>query len=125
MNEKLLLALDLDGTLLNSALENIPVHAPKSLLEFRNRDLTWSPLCHRAWPLQSAPRQYAEELGLTAPLILNNGALVAETDGTVHKFYPVDVETGRELLRFCQAPFPSRSFFFGQEIYMLRPLRPV
>ncbi len=117
MNEKLLLALDLDGTLLNSALEISP-STRQSLLEFRNRGHVVTLATGR--PLQGA-RQYAEELGLTAPLILNNGALVAETDGTVHKFYPVDVETGRELLRFCQAHSLSCSFFVGQEIYMLRP----
>lgn len=117
MKDRLLLALDLDGTLLNSALE-ISEENRHQLQEFQRQGHLVTIATGR--PLQGA-RRYAHELGLTVPLIINNGALVAEANGRTHNFYPVAVQAGRELLQYCRAHDLPCSFFLDEEIYMLRP----
>ena len=117
MKDKLLLALDLDGTLLTSELEISPV-TKKRLKEFRDNGHIVTIATGR--PLQGALR-YAVELELNVPLILNNGALVADTRGKEHGLYPVDPQLGEELLAYCQDHNLPCSFFIGNDIFMLVP----
>ncbi len=116
MKDKLLLALDLDGTLLTSDLEISP-DTKKRLREFQ--DLGHLVTIATGRPLQGALR-YAIELGLIAPLILNNGALVADAQGKVHGLYPVDPHAGADILAYCRTHTLHCSFFIGNDIYMLR-----
>lgn len=117
MKDKMLLALDLDGTLLTSALEISP-DTKKNLREFQ--DLGHLVTIATGRPLQGALR-YAMELELSTPLILNNGAVVADAQGREHSNYPVDPRAGAELLAYCQTHALPCSFFIGNDIFMLIP----
>ncbi|MGI6366457.1 MAG: Cof-type HAD-IIB family hydrolase [Bacillota bacterium] len=117
MREKLLLALDLDGTLLTSKLEISPL-TRKRLKEFQDRGHLVTFATGR--PYRGALR-FAVELDLKLPLILNNGALVADAEGNEHSVYPVDPQVGVELLAYCRTHGLPCSFYIGNDIYMLMP----
>lgn len=117
MKEKLLLAMDLDGTLLTSNLEISPL-TKKRLQEFREQGHLVTIATGR--PLQGALR-YAMELDIKLPLILNNGALVADAAGNQHSVYPVDPKVGAELLAYCRAHALPCSIYIGNEIFLSSP----
>lgn len=117
MKNRLLLALDLDGTLLNSTLKISPI-TKKRLKEFQ--DLGHFVTIATGRPLPGT-LDFARELGLKIPLILSNGALVAGIDGKKHSFYPVDVQAGLDLVQYCRQNSIPCNFLVGEEIYMLMP----
>jgi hypothetical protein len=71
-------------------------------------------------PLQ-ATRKYALELDIDIPLILNNGALIADAEGKVHHFNPVEPSLARIFLDYCRDQKLPCSIYVGEDIYQLRP----
>ena len=115
--KRLLLALDLDGTLLNSSLSISP-ETKKRLREFRRHGHLVTIATGR--PLQ-ATRKYALELDIDIPLILNNGALIADAEGKVHHFNPVEPSLARIFLDYCRDQKLPCSIYVGEDIYQRRP----
>jgi Cof subfamily protein (haloacid dehalogenase superfamily) len=90
-----LLALDIDGTLLNSAKEVSP-RTRAAVDAARAAGVAVVLVTGRRYP---AARRVADQLGGPAiPLVLHNGALVVE-DGRVLRCLPLDVETARRAVR--------------------------
>ncbi|MEP7272539.1 MAG: Cof-type HAD-IIB family hydrolase [Acidobacteriota bacterium] len=91
-----LLALDIDGTLLNPRGEITP-RTRDALREVRERGILVALVTGRRF---SSARPVIEDLGLTVPLVSHNGALtknVATLDAI--GFHPLDMETAREVVR--------------------------
>jgi len=89
-----LLALDIDGTLLNSAKEVSP-RTRAALAAAGAAGVALVLVTGRRYP---AARRVAQELGGAFPLVLHNGALVVE-DGQVLRCLPLDLETARRAVR--------------------------
>src|SRR5690554_16626 len=113
--KRLLLALDLDGTLLNSELK-ITSETQKALEEFKNRGHLVTIATGR--PLLGT-QGFARELDIDIPLILHNGARIADAHGQTSKFYPIDGAKSLELLDFCRLHNLPCSYFIDDDIYML------
>ncbi|MCW5969145.1 MAG: HAD family phosphatase [Blastocatellales bacterium] len=95
-----LLALDIDGTLLNSRGEITP-RVREALDEVQRRGILVALVTGRRF---GSARPVAEDLGLPVPLISHNGALTKhvstlETIG----FHPLDRETAREVVGIGRA----------------------
>ena len=112
-----LIALDLDGTLLNTK-DQVSEGNARAVQRAREKGAVVV-LCTSRW--YSIARTTAEALGLRAPLICHNGALVRSTDGTPDLVYlPLDLQTAREVAAFADER-PSTTFLtVGQTTY-LRP----
>ena len=95
-----LLALDIDGTLLNPRGEITP-RTRKALDEVQQLGILVALVTGRRF---GSARPVVLELGLSVPLVSHNGALTKnvstlETIG----FHPLDVETAREVIRIGRA----------------------
>lgn len=93
-----LVALDLDGTLLNRELA-IPPAAAEVLQKVRERGVHVILVTGR---MHCSALPYARELGLsTGPLISYNGALVKDVaTGETHAHWPLSLEIAREITSF-------------------------
>ena len=91
-----LVALDIDGTLLNSKGE-ISERNLAALTAVRREGVRIALVTGRRF---RSARPLVEELGLSVPLISHNGALTkhAATLETIG-FHPLDLETAREVVR--------------------------
>jgi len=90
-----LVAIDVDGTLLTSAQAISPATRAtiRAVLE---RGVRVVLVTGRSF---SQTRAFAEELGVTAPLIVHNGALVKDTAGRVFDVRLLEPEVVREIIR--------------------------
>ncbi|MEM4408395.1 MAG: Cof-type HAD-IIB family hydrolase [Candidatus Caldarchaeum sp.] len=93
-----LLAVDLDFTLLDCE-RTIPPQNAEALRRAQQRGIQVV-LC--SGRIASGMRLYAEELGLTSPLISCNGAFVVTAEGKVLADYRVPVLVTRKVLLFCK-----------------------
>jgi len=99
-----LIALDLDGTLLDEAQE-IPIQTVETIQEVKQRGVIVTLASAR--PLCSV-LPYADRLGITAPLITNGGAYLVDRDqAKVLLSKPLDLGTFREMARF----FEERDYY--------------
>ena len=89
-----LLALDIDGTLLNSA-KTVSPRTLAALAAARAAGVHLVVVTGRRYP---AARRVAEALGASVPMVLHNGALIIE-DGHVLRCHPLDGETARRAVR--------------------------
>ena len=91
-----LLALDIDGTLLNSRGE-VSARTRRALDEARSRGVLIALVTGRRF---RSARPVVQELGLDAPLISHNGALTKDvsTLETIG-YHPLEAETAREVIR--------------------------
>ncbi|MEO8457442.1 MAG: Cof-type HAD-IIB family hydrolase, partial [Chloroflexota bacterium] len=89
-----LLALDLDGTLLNSAmrLSDTNAEALQKVIE-RGAQIV---IATSRW--YALAKRTADKLGLTTPIVCSNGAEVRTPDGTELLSLPLDTEAAREVL---------------------------
>jgi hypothetical protein len=89
-----LLALDLDGTLLNSAMRLSDASA-EALSRARERGVLIVLATSRWYGLA---KRTADRLGLTTPLVCSNGAEVREADGGELLHLPLDEGAAREIV---------------------------
>lgn len=94
-----LVAIDIDGTLLTSAHVISPV-TRATIRAVLDRGVRVVLVTGRSFP---QARPFAEELGVTTPLILHNGALVKEVTGRVFDARLLDRETAREVILRARA----------------------
>ncbi|GBC77630.1 5-amino-6-(5-phospho-D-ribitylamino)uracil phosphatase YcsE [bacterium HR08] len=94
-----LVAIDIDGTLLTSA-QMISPATRAAIREVLDRGVRVVLVTGRSFP---HARPFAEELGLTTPLILHNGALVKDVAGRVFDARLLDAETAREIIGRARA----------------------
>jgi len=94
-----LVAIDIDGTLLTSA-QVISSATRATIREVLERGVRVVLVTGRSF---SQARAFAEELGLTTPLILHNGALVKDTAGRVFDACLLAGETAREIIGRARA----------------------
>jgi Cof subfamily protein (haloacid dehalogenase superfamily) len=92
-----LLALDLDGTLLNSA-KTVSARTIAALSAARAAGVHLVVVTGRRYP---AALRATSGLGMRTPFILHNGALIVE-DGQVLRCRPLDVEVARLAVRLGQ-----------------------
>ena len=95
-----LLALDIDGTLLNPRGEITP-RTRSALDEVQRRGILVALVTGRRF---GSARPVVLELGLSVPLVSHNGALTknVSTLDTIG-FHPLDIETAREVIRIGRA----------------------
>jgi hypothetical protein len=94
-----LVAVDIDGTLLTSARVISPA-TRAAIRDVLDRGVRVVLVTGRSFP---HARPFAEELGLTTPLILHNGALMKDVAGRIFAAYRLPSETARELIRRARA----------------------
>jgi Cof subfamily protein (haloacid dehalogenase superfamily) len=89
-----MLALDLDGTLLNSAMRLSDTNA-EALKSAAERGVSVVLATSRWYALA---KRTADRLGLTTPIVCSNGAEVREIDGGELLSLPLDAEAAREIV---------------------------
>lgn len=94
-----LLALDLDGTLLDEN-HRVPVSTIKKLREAESRGVIVTLATGRMWP---STKMYAEELKLVHPLISYNGALLrAVADESDVQYSNISLDAMRDMIAYCK-----------------------
>src|SRR3990170_2154372 len=112
-----LIALDLDGTLLNTK-DRVGEADARAVQRARESGVIVV-LCTSRW--YGIARSTAETLGLRAPLICHNGALVRTPGDTPDLVYlPLGLETAREAAAFIDQ-HPSSAFLTVGDTTYLRP----
>ncbi|QGG46882.1 Cof-type HAD-IIB family hydrolase [Heliorestis convoluta] len=110
-----LVALDLDGTLLNEKRE-IPLSLVERIEDLQARGIHFVVATGRLYP---AALPYARQLALKGPLIACNGAMIRDTkdDRTLHHL-TLDRGQGREILKELQKEKEDilRFSFFGDQV---------
>jgi Cof subfamily protein (haloacid dehalogenase superfamily) len=89
-----LIALDLDGTLLDSSL-SIPEANKRAVREAMERGVS---VVINTGRMFCSTRRFAARLGVSGPVICYNGAMICRPDGTVIFHEPLDLEVARGLL---------------------------
>ncbi|MBE6038845.1 MAG: HAD family phosphatase [Anaerofustis stercorihominis] len=90
-----LLALDLDGTLLMPD-KTIPEDVKKSITELQEKGIIVTLCTGRMYP---TVKKYAEELGITYPLVCYNGALIRSADDDEPVMYePLDMSLQEKII---------------------------
>ena len=116
-----LIALDLDGTLLNTR-DRVSEADARAVRRAREMGAVVV-LCTSRW--YGIARGTAEALGLQAPLICHNGALVRSPDSTADLVYlPLDPNAAREVAAFIDSQSSTTFLTVGETTY-IRPHRPV
>lgn len=62
-------------------------------------------------------RPYAEELGITIPLVLANGCIIQSLDGTIHYREPMPVEVTRKILKITDQENSDLVVFSDDRLY--------
>ena len=110
-----LIALDIDGTLLNSQGE-IPARNRDALLAALGQGVTVALASGR---MTNCISPFADEMGLDCPIIGYNGGMVRGTkkDGRPEMFHrPLEVRYGRELIDYCRGRY-MLNFYCDDVLY--------
>lgn len=114
MNKYKLVAVDLDGTLLDEQYKVTP-EVRDIVSRGRAKGIGFTFATGRLYP---SARQFAVELGLTLPLITYNGALIKEANGQKPVFHlPLERDLAQDVLDVTRE-WPGRRFvFIGDVVY--------
>ena len=113
-----MLALDLDGTLLNSAMRLSDANA-EALRTAAERGVSVVLATSRWYALA---KRTADRLGLTTPIVCSNGAEVREIDGTELLHLPLDAKAAREVVTWGDDHGWEMFTTIGRSTYMqMRP----
>lgn len=113
-----LIALDLDDTLLGRDGQISPADAA-AVADARSAGCDVTLVTARSW---RATRPFAEQLGLTAPVICMTGAVVYDVAGAVVSAAPLDLTEARHLIREADdARWCTRLYFTDGRIHQNRP----
>ncbi|HHT70777.1 MAG TPA: HAD family phosphatase [Firmicutes bacterium] len=111
-----LLALDLDGTLLDD----------HNRISLRNRDAIWAARDRGVVVTLSTGRMYrsairfAHELEMEVPLITYNGALIKDSGGQVYRDLPLPLPAARIALAIAREYDLHVNLFMGDELFVDR-----
>lgn len=112
-----LIALDIDGTLLNSARQI--TQASKDAIEMaRKRGVIVIPCSGRHF---SGTRPIAMQAGMGDAVICGNGALVTTWEGSVISGKMLDPQRCLELLQFCEFYHLGSNLYANDVLYTLAP----
>lgn len=118
MSKYRMLALDLDGTLLNSAMRLSDTNA-EALKSASERGVSVVLATSRWFALA---KRTADRLGLTTPIVCSNGAEVREIDGAELLHLPLDAEAAKEIVTWGDDHGWEMFTTVGQHTYMqMRP----
>lgn len=109
-----LVAIDLDDTLINSNFEIGP-RARRALALAQERGVTVTLATGRMY---RSARPIARELGLAAPLITYQGALVKDVSGEEYVHLPVPVPCAREIIAYLQGRGYHLNVYVNDNLYM-------
>lgn len=109
-----LIALDLDDTLLGSDLKVSP-QSRKAIREAMDKGITVTLATGRMF---RSAQVYARELGITAPLITYNGALIRAVGEAPLRHSPVPAEEARELAEMCRREGLSLNVYLDDTLYV-------
>lgn len=113
-----MLALDLDGTLLNSAMRLSETNA-EALKSAADRGVSVVLATSRWFALA---KRTADRLGLTTPIVCSNGAEVREMDGSELLHLLLDAEAAREVVTWGDDHGWEMFTTVGRDTYMqMRP----
>ena len=105
--------LDLDGTILHQA---VPLPTARGAIE---RLQASGVRCVIATGrMLTSARQIAEQLGITAPLVCYQGAMVGTTDGEILRHDPLDIPTARDLLIEIERAGFDPVAFIDEHVYV-------
>lgn len=114
MSKYKLVAVDLDGTLLDEEYKVMP-EVRDIVARARAKGVGFTFATGRLFP---SARQFALELGLNLPLITYNGALIKGANGAKTLFHlPLDRELAREVLDMTQDWTGRRFVFIDNVVY--------
>ena len=112
MSKYKLVAVDLDGTLLDDK-HKITKEIADTVAWARSKGIGFTFATGRLFPSASV---YAAELGITMPLITYNGALIKAPDAAESIFHlPLDRETAMDVLD-ATTDWPGRRFVFVDDV---------
>jgi Cof subfamily protein (haloacid dehalogenase superfamily) len=94
-----LIALDIDGTLLNSRWE-VPEANRVAIAEAARRGIEVALVTGRRYDFAMP---VAQQLGVPVTMIVNNGAVLRSADGATHLRYLLAADTARRVLRLTKA----------------------
>ncbi len=112
-----LIALDIDGTLLNSARQ-ITQASKNAIEKARKQGVMVVPCSGRHF---SGTRPIAMQAGMGDVVICGNGALVTTWDGSVISGKMLDPQRCLELLRFCEYYHLGGNLYANDVLYTLAP----
>jgi len=115
MNQFKLVAIDLDGTLLNNDLEISP-RAAAAIKEAGKRGVKVT-LCTGRMFASAFP--YAQELGINVPLITYNGALVKNSmDGEILYERNLPLEDAKDVIKICRNYDCQLNVYYQDKLYI-------
>ena len=94
-----LIATDIDGTLLDSS-GKISIENNEAISAAMERGIAVTLSTGRMF---ASSKGFAAALGITAPLICYNGAMIRRPDGEILYHAPLDMDTARRMLSLCAA----------------------
>lgn len=110
-----LVALDLDGTLLNNA-GTISAYNQDILSRCRREGLLITLATGRIY---ASALPFARQLALNdVPLITSHGALVRYTDGPVVAYYPLRENLAAEIFAYLSPHYPDIRFYTEDSLYL-------
>ena len=112
-----LIALDIDGTLLNSARQ-ITETTKKAIAETRLQGIKVIPCSGRHY---SGTRSIALQAGMGDAVICGNGALVTTWNGEVISAAMLNPQRCMELLRFCESYHLGCNLYANDILHTLKP----
>lgn len=112
-----LIALDIDGTLLNSARQ-ITLGVREAIAEARNRGVMVIPCSGRHF---SGTRSIAQQAGMGDAIICGNGALVTTWHGDVISAKMLHPVRCLELLKLCQEYGLNSNLYANDVLYTSKP----
>lgn len=112
-----LIALDIDGTLLNSARQITPP-TKDAIAEARSHEIIVVPCSGRHY---SGTRSLALQAGMGDAVICGNGALVTTWSGEVISAAMLNPQRCKALLRFCEFYHLGCNLYADDILYALKP----
>jgi Cof subfamily protein (haloacid dehalogenase superfamily) len=105
--------LDLDGTILHQA---VPVPTARGAIE--RLQATGVQCVIATGRMLTSARRIAEQLGITAPLVCYQGAMVGTAEGEILRHDPLDIPTARDLLIEIERAGYDPVAFIDEHVYV-------
>ena len=111
-----MLVFDIDGTLLDSK-QVLQEQTRTVLKQCQERGILVTIATGKNW---DAVRPLAEHLEIHTPLILSNGALLADLEGTFEEKMTIPGEVMRSIIRICRQKDKDLVIYLGDRVYVER-----
>jgi Cof subfamily protein (haloacid dehalogenase superfamily) len=111
-----MLVFDIDGTLLDS--EQVLQEQTRTVLkQCQEKGVLVTIATGKNW---DAVRSLAQHLEIRTPLILSNGALLADLEGTFEEKMTIPGEVMRSIIRICRQEDKDLVIYLGDRVYIER-----